>query len=367
MNLDEACQILGVTKGCKLDSVKKRHRLLVQVWHPDRFSENSSTRKAAEAELKEVNAAIELIERTRPEEWNSESSSANQSGRREAQKAAVWADAQREVKAAEVEAEKQKAAAWAEREKQRQKEWLNESRKAALYTKVRCRWLTPLFGRFAIASASILAFTIVVWLSLHEYRKLLQLEIDREIKAGIITESRLQAALAIEKVSESALRKEELSTARMRELMIQDEIELSSIVNDIRRSLLEADLGDANQLERNAITIKQNWQERYSLSIRKSLILQLAKASPATRVLEAENSRKSVVERRKEVRESLKLAAANEYRILKDEIDNSDASLEEKSVRSIYLDHIYSAAIIGIDRLSLVQLEEVKSEMASGS
>src|SRR4051794_11084190 len=54
-------KVLGVEPGSSLEEVRKAYRDLVQVWHPDRFSNNDRLRLKAEEQLKEINLAYEHL------------------------------------------------------------------------------------------------------------------------------------------------------------------------------------------------------------------------------------------------------------------------------------------------------------------
>jgi tetratricopeptide (TPR) repeat protein len=59
--IERCCQILGLDLGASLEEVKQAYRDLVYVWHPDRFAQNPRLQQKAEAMLKEINAAYEMI------------------------------------------------------------------------------------------------------------------------------------------------------------------------------------------------------------------------------------------------------------------------------------------------------------------
>jgi hypothetical protein len=56
-----ALRILGLEPGATSDDVKRTYRVLVKVWHPDRFDGDSSMKEAAEAKLKDINSAYKLL------------------------------------------------------------------------------------------------------------------------------------------------------------------------------------------------------------------------------------------------------------------------------------------------------------------
>jgi preprotein translocase subunit Sec63 len=60
-SIAEAFRILELDEDASFTEVKQAYRLLVKVWHPDRFTEDIDLQKAAEAKLKEVNLAYELL------------------------------------------------------------------------------------------------------------------------------------------------------------------------------------------------------------------------------------------------------------------------------------------------------------------
>ncbi len=62
MNLPAAYQILDLPVGCSLEVVQVRYRKLVKKYHPDRFR-NAQDKAAAEARLKQINQAKEVIQK----------------------------------------------------------------------------------------------------------------------------------------------------------------------------------------------------------------------------------------------------------------------------------------------------------------
>jgi tetratricopeptide (TPR) repeat protein len=59
--IERCCRILGLEAGASPEEVKQAYRDLVYVWHPDRFVQNPRLQQKAEAMLKEINAAYEMI------------------------------------------------------------------------------------------------------------------------------------------------------------------------------------------------------------------------------------------------------------------------------------------------------------------
>ena len=52
-----ALQELGLVAGASLDEVKAAYKMLVKVWHPDRFQSDQKLARSAEAKLKAINTA----------------------------------------------------------------------------------------------------------------------------------------------------------------------------------------------------------------------------------------------------------------------------------------------------------------------
>jgi DnaJ-domain-containing protein 1 len=60
-NIDRCFEILELNPGASQEELNQAYRDLVNVWHPDRFSNNQRLQKKAEEKLKEINAAYEYI------------------------------------------------------------------------------------------------------------------------------------------------------------------------------------------------------------------------------------------------------------------------------------------------------------------
>jgi hypothetical protein len=60
-NLDIYYQILELDRNASLPDVRKKYRILIKVWHPDRFANDPSVRMEAEDKLKQINAAYEVL------------------------------------------------------------------------------------------------------------------------------------------------------------------------------------------------------------------------------------------------------------------------------------------------------------------
>jgi curved DNA-binding protein CbpA len=61
MDIQRFFKILEVDRGATLDEVKQAYKDIVNVWHPDRFSNNPRLRQKAEEKLKEANLAYETV------------------------------------------------------------------------------------------------------------------------------------------------------------------------------------------------------------------------------------------------------------------------------------------------------------------
>lgn len=60
--LEECYAVLGLRPYTGKAAVLEKYRLLVQVWHPDRFEQQRRIREQAEEHLKEITAAYKQIE-----------------------------------------------------------------------------------------------------------------------------------------------------------------------------------------------------------------------------------------------------------------------------------------------------------------
>lgn len=65
MTLAEAQALLGIGATDNDEEIRRAYRDLAKVWHPDRFQDDPRLRAKADAELKRVNAAYELVRAAR--------------------------------------------------------------------------------------------------------------------------------------------------------------------------------------------------------------------------------------------------------------------------------------------------------------
>ena len=63
MNIGRCLEILELQSAESLDEVKKAYKVLVKVWHPDRFNHDPDLRKKAEDKIQQINAAYEELGR----------------------------------------------------------------------------------------------------------------------------------------------------------------------------------------------------------------------------------------------------------------------------------------------------------------
>lgn len=61
MDLNEAYRILGIRPGATEAEAKAAYKEQVRLWHPDRYSEGSSLRAVAEANMRQANLAYETV------------------------------------------------------------------------------------------------------------------------------------------------------------------------------------------------------------------------------------------------------------------------------------------------------------------
>jgi curved DNA-binding protein CbpA len=66
MDIKRSFEILELDSDASIDEVKEAYKDLVNIWHPDRFSNNPRLKQRAEKKLKEVNQAYETIKSLLP-------------------------------------------------------------------------------------------------------------------------------------------------------------------------------------------------------------------------------------------------------------------------------------------------------------
>src|SRR5687768_16406780 len=67
MRLDDCYRLLDLDRHARADEIKRAHRDLTKVWHPDRFGHDAALRRKAEEKLKAINEAYETILASHPE------------------------------------------------------------------------------------------------------------------------------------------------------------------------------------------------------------------------------------------------------------------------------------------------------------
>ncbi|MBE9008821.1 J domain-containing protein [Pseudanabaenaceae cyanobacterium LEGE 13415] len=61
LDANKCYAILELKPGASREEIKRSHKDLVQVWHPDRFEYNSQLQQKAQKRLKEINAAHDFL------------------------------------------------------------------------------------------------------------------------------------------------------------------------------------------------------------------------------------------------------------------------------------------------------------------
>ena len=61
MNIGRCLEILELESAESLDEVRKAYKILVKVWHPDRFSHDPHLKRKAEDKIQKINAAYEEL------------------------------------------------------------------------------------------------------------------------------------------------------------------------------------------------------------------------------------------------------------------------------------------------------------------
>ncbi len=68
MRLDDCYRLLDLDRRASAEEIKRAHRDLTKVWHPDRFGHDAALRRKAEEKLKAINEAYEMILASHPED-----------------------------------------------------------------------------------------------------------------------------------------------------------------------------------------------------------------------------------------------------------------------------------------------------------
>ncbi|MBW1798375.1 MAG: J domain-containing protein [Deltaproteobacteria bacterium] len=61
MDIERCFEVLELDPGASPDEAKQAYKDIVNVWHPDRFSNNLRLKEKAEEKIKEVNAAYDTV------------------------------------------------------------------------------------------------------------------------------------------------------------------------------------------------------------------------------------------------------------------------------------------------------------------
>jgi hypothetical protein len=62
MDIRKGCEVLELRPGYSPEELKQAYKDLAQVWHPDRFAHNPRLKQRAEAKLKQINQAYEILD-----------------------------------------------------------------------------------------------------------------------------------------------------------------------------------------------------------------------------------------------------------------------------------------------------------------
>jgi uncharacterized membrane protein len=63
MDIRKCCDLLDLRPGYSQAELRLSYKDLVQIWHPDRFTHNARLKEKAEAKLKDINQAYEILDR----------------------------------------------------------------------------------------------------------------------------------------------------------------------------------------------------------------------------------------------------------------------------------------------------------------
>lgn len=80
MLLDDCYRLLDLDPRASDEEVRRAHRDLLKVWHPDRFAHDPSLRQKAEEKTKTINEAYETITNAREKGWRGSSPTAAPAG-----------------------------------------------------------------------------------------------------------------------------------------------------------------------------------------------------------------------------------------------------------------------------------------------
>ena len=64
MNRRDALEILGLPVGAPPEAVRRAHRKLMKVWHPDRFARDPELQAEAQRKTQQINGAFDLLKRS---------------------------------------------------------------------------------------------------------------------------------------------------------------------------------------------------------------------------------------------------------------------------------------------------------------
>ena len=66
MDLEKCFEILEVDKDTSPEKIKEAYKDIINVWHPDRFSNNRRLKEKAESKVKDINVAYETLQSYTP-------------------------------------------------------------------------------------------------------------------------------------------------------------------------------------------------------------------------------------------------------------------------------------------------------------
>jgi len=62
MDIRQCFDVLELDRNASIDDVKQAYKDMVNIWHPDRFSNNPRLKQKAEDKLKEINEAYKMVQ-----------------------------------------------------------------------------------------------------------------------------------------------------------------------------------------------------------------------------------------------------------------------------------------------------------------